>query len=166
MKTLLIVLFTWRFVTYHRCIWLLVSKLNLRCLDVWVFLRCWKSGMYRARWGGKKDEIRIRWQKRERESRHGKRGRVLAAYNFDDKQKGGYLSLLLTLLPRTASGEPPPRDCINSSHPSTPASHLHLTLPSVLPLPRISSSSSRPTVDVIPPEAQLPGTNEACRRRV
>ena len=53
-------------------------------------------------------------------------------------------------LPRTASGEPPPRDCINSSHPSAPASHLHLTLPSVLPLPRISSSSSSVLVSTSP----------------
>lgn len=52
-------------------------------------------------------------------------------------------------LPRTASGEPPPRDCINSS-PSAPASHLHLALPSVLPLPRISSSLSSAPVSTSP----------------
>ena len=70
-------------------------------------------------------------------------------------------------LPRTASGEPPPRDCINSSHPSGPASHLHLTLLSVLPLPpsHLTLLFLGPGVDVTPPEAQLPGTNEACRRR-
>lgn len=101
----------------------------------------------RERRGEGEGEMRTRRaarRKRERESRHGKRGRVLAAYNFDDKQRGGYLPLLLTLSPRTASGEPPPRDCINSSRPSTPASHLHLTLPSVLPLPRVSFSPSSP----------------------
>lgn len=69
--------------------------------------------------GERKDEETSKTEE-EGESRHGKRGRVLAAYNFDDKQRGGYLSLPLTLLPRTASGEPPPRDCINSSRPLPP----------------------------------------------
>lgn len=70
-------------------------------------------------------------------------------------------------LPRTASGEPPPRDCINSSLPLRPG------FPFTPHSPFCSASSSRlthpllgPRVDVIPPEAQLPGTNEACRRRV
>lgn len=67
-------------------------------------------------------------RKRKGESRHGKRGRVLAAYNFDDKQRGGYLSLPLTLLPRTASGEPPPRDCINSSRPLPPRLPIYTSL--------------------------------------
>lgn len=69
-----------------------------------------------------------RQRKREGESQHSKRGRVLAAYNFDDKQRGGYLSLPLTLLLRTASGEPPPRDCINSSHPLPPRLPIYTSL--------------------------------------
>jgi len=69
-------------------------------------------------------------------------------------------------LPRTASGEPPPRDCINSSHPLRPS--FPFTPHSLF---CSASSSHRPPpprscVDVTPPEAQLPGTNEACRRRV
>jgi len=70
-------------------------------------------------------------------------------------------------LPRTASGEPPPRDCINSSRPLRPG------FPFTPHSPFCSASSSHLTllllglpVGVIPPEAQLPGTNEACRRRV
>lgn len=94
----------------------------------------------------------------------------MAAYNFDDKQRGGYLSLLLTLLPHGLRVvRHPPRDCINSSSsslfllpPTFP--RLHLTLASVCsaPLPlashpsvssrrSISSSSLFPSsVDVVP----------------
>lgn len=67
----------------------------------------------------------------------------------------------------------PPRDCINSSPspPPPPTSHLHLTLSSVLSssshlIPPSPRHSPFPSVDVVPPEAQLPETNEACRRRV
>lgn len=68
---------------------------------------------------------------------------MLAAYNFDDKQRGGYLSLLLTLFAHGLRVVSHPRVIVLiQAIPSAPASHLHLTLPSVLPLPRISPSLS------------------------
>lgn len=104
---------------------------SIRCLDIRVFLDA-ENLEYTAKGKkkGKRQETNKTAAKRKRkgESQHSKRGRVLAAYNFDDKQRGGYLSLPLTLLPRTASGEPPPRDCINSSRPLPPRLPIYTSL--------------------------------------
>lgn len=95
--------------------------------------------------------------KRKGESRHGKRGRVLAAYNFNDKQGVVISRCFSPSLPRTASGEPPPRDCINSSRslrpgfPFTPhslfcsASSSHLTLLLLDPRVDVTRHPSRST---------------------
>lgn len=82
---------------------------------------------------GEQDGSRV-MEEEDRKSWHGKRGRVLAAYNFDDKQRGGYLSLL--------ASHPLTTDCEWCEPPPSPRRVIVLIqAPVPLAFPRSSSPS-------------------------
>lgn len=171
MKALLIILFRIRFHIALQFVilidtWSLILEFNSTSWPTNIF---WLSKIWNISSEGK--------MKREQDgSRNEGRGEKVGMVNevecwqriISMTSKGVVISRCFSpSLPRTASGEPPPRDCINSSRslrpgfPFTPHSPFCSTSSSHLTLPLLG-----PRVDVTPPEAQLPGTNEACRRRV